>query len=226
MNNWHPRILVTGVSGQVGYELLRACEGQGSIIAADRRVMDLSDIDGIRRRIRELQPDIIINPAAYSAVDRAERESELAMRVNGVAPGILAEEANKLGALLVHFSTDYVFDGRNDSPYSETDAPAPLNAYGRSKLFGEQAIAASGCAHAIFRTSWVYGGRGGNFLKTMLRLFRVKPEVRVVSDQTGAPTWARSIATMTALAMARILTMSLREDDAQRRSSGLSCDGG
>ena len=197
------RILLTGRNGQVGWELERTLGPLGELIAFDRSGLDLSKPDEIVARVREIKPDVIVNPAAYTAVDKAESEPDLAMAINGTAPGILAEEAKKLGALLVHYSTDYVFDGEKVEPYVETDPTNPLSEYGRSKLAGERAITASGADHLIFRTSWVYANRGKNFLLTILRLAREKPELRVVADQFGAPTWARDIATATALVLAR-----------------------
>ncbi|KWK82677.1 dTDP-4-dehydrorhamnose reductase [Burkholderia ubonensis] len=190
------RILVTGVGGQVGFELVRALQGLGEVVGLDRTACDLSDLDAVRSVVRKVSPTLIVNPAAYTAVDKAEEERELAMRVNGEAPGVLADEARKSGAALIHFSTDYVFDGNADRPYHEDDATGPLNVYGQSKLAGEQAIAASGSNHLILRTSWVYGMRGKNFLQTMLRLGRERPELKVVADQIGAPTWSKTIATV------------------------------
>lgn len=192
------RILVPGRNGQVGWELLSALEPLGTVIGLDRSGMDLASPDSIRRAIRDAKPNIIINAAAYTAVDKAEAEPGLAMQINGVAPGIMAEEAKRLGALLVHYSTDYVFDGTKRAPYVEDDPPNAVSSYGRSKLAGEQAIALSGAIHLIFRTSWVYAARGHNFVRTMLRLGRERSELRVVDDQVGAPTWARFIAKATA----------------------------
>jgi dTDP-4-dehydrorhamnose reductase len=191
-------ILVTGVNGQVGYELARSLQGLGNIVAVDRSTMDLSNLDQVRAVVREVRPMLIVNPAAYTAVDKAEQESELAMRVNGEAPGVLAEEAKKLGAALIHYSTDYVFNGTKDGAYVEHDPTDPQNVYGRTKLAGEEAIAASGVNHLVLRTSWVYGTRGKNFLLTMLRLGAERPELKVVADQFGAPTWCNTIATLTA----------------------------
>lgn len=193
-----PTILVTGVNGQVGYELLRSLQGLGRVVGCDRSALDLDDPDAIRRVVREVKPTIIVNPAAYTAVDKAETDVRGARRLNAEAPRLLAEEAKQLGAALIHYSTDYVFDGTKDAPYVETDATNPQNVYGRTKLEGEQAITASGCDHLIFRTSWVYGRRGKNFLLTMLRLGAERPELRVVVDQIGAPTWSNTIATTTA----------------------------
>ncbi len=198
-------ILVTGTNGQVGFELLRSLQGLGRVIAADRTMLDLSNLDRVRTVIREVRPALIVNPAAYTAVDKAESESELAMRINGEAPGVLAEEAKKLGAALIHYSTDYVFDGEKDEPYVEDDPTNPQNAYGRSKLAGEQAIADTGVDHLIFRTSWVYGARGKNFLLTMLRLGAERSELKIVADQFGAPTWSNTIATLTAHVVAGAL---------------------
>ena len=192
------KILVPGRNGQVGWELQSALAPLGTVIALDRDQMDLANPDSIRRAIREHKPQIIVNAAAYTAVDKAESEPEPAMLINGVAPGILAEEARRLGAVLVHYSTDYVFDGTKKQPYIEDDPPHPLSEYGRSKLAGEQVIASSGATHLIFRTSWVYAARGQNFVRTMLRLGRERSELRIVDDQVGAPTWARFIAEATA----------------------------
>jgi len=192
------RILLTGKTGQVGFELQRSLAPLGEVIALDAEDLDLASPDAIRKKVREIKPQIIVNAAAYTAVDHAESEPDLAMKVNGVAPGVLAEEAKRLDALLVHYSTDYVFDGTKSGPYTETDAPNPLSVYGRSKLAGDQAIQATGVPHYIFRTSWVYAARGQNFVQTMLRLGRERSELRIVDDQIGAPTWARFIAEATA----------------------------
>jgi len=199
------RILLTGRNGQVGWELERKLAPLGEVIATERATLDLADPDAIRRVVRETKPDVIVNAAAYTAVDKAESEPELAMRINGIAPGVLAEEAKRLGALLLHYSTDYVFDGDKTTPYVEDDPPNPINVYGKTKLEGERAIQAVGCRHLILRTSWVYGARGRNFLLTMLRLGDQKLEIRVVDDQRGAPTWARDIAEAT-------VTMLLQPD--------------
>jgi len=192
------RILITGKNGQVGHELERSLQGLGEIIALDRSQMDLADLDQVRDVIRRIKPTLIVNPAAYTAVDKAESEPELALRINGEAPGVMAEEAKKLGAAMIHYSTDYVFDGSKESPYVETDPTCPINVYGSSKLAGEQAIQASGIAHLILRTSWVYSTHGKNFLLTMLRLAKEREELSIVSDQFGAPTWSRTIADTTA----------------------------
>jgi dTDP-4-dehydrorhamnose reductase len=203
-------ILVTGVNGQVGFELARSLQGLGRVVAVDRSVVDLSNPDQLRAAVREIRPDLIVNPAAYTAVDKAEAEFDLAMRINGQAPGILAEEAKKLGAALIHYSTDYVFNGDKLGSYLEDDATDPQNAYGRTKLAGEQAVAATGVDHAVFRTSWVYGNRGKNFLLTMLRLGAERSELKVVADQFGAPTWANTIATLTAHVVAQAFSVSDR----------------
>ncbi|WP_250452133.1 dTDP-4-dehydrorhamnose reductase [Caballeronia sp. ATUFL_M2_KS44] len=202
-------ILLTGVNGQVGFELARTLQGLGRVVAVDRSRLDLGDLDQVRRVVREVKPALIVNPAAYTAVDKAESDVEAAMRANGEAPGVLAEEAKRLGAALVHYSTDYVFDGTKESAYVEDDAVNPQNIYGKSKLAGEQAIAASGCDHLIFRTSWVYGARGKNFLLTMLRLGAERDELSVVADQIGAPTWSVTIAALTA----NVLAQAVAGDD-------------
>jgi len=204
------RILLTGRNGQVGWELERKLAPLGEVIATDRPTLDLADPDQIRHVVREAKPQVIVNAAAYTAVDQAESEPELAMQINGIAPGILADEAKRLGALLVHYSTDYVFDGEKATPYVEDDPPNPLNVYGRTKLAGERAIQASGCRHLILRTSWVYGARGKNFLLTIFRLSRERPELRIVDDQVGAPTWCRALAE----ASVAVIPKALREPSA------------
>lgn len=191
------RILVTGKTGQVGFELLRSLAGLGQVTAVDIDEMDLSDPDSIRRTVREIGPDLIVNAAAYTAVDQAEAQPELALAINGTAPGILAEEAKRAGAALIHYSTDYVFDGTKTSPWTEDDVPRPLSVYGRTKLAGDRAIQAVDAPHLILRTTWVYGARGKNFLLTVLRLAKERDELSIVDDQIGAPTWSRSIAEAT-----------------------------
>lgn len=203
-----PRILLTGAGGQVGWELQRTLGCLGEVLAVDYDTLDLTDAEALRRRVRELAPMLIVNPAAYTAVDKAEAEPERARAVNALAPGVLADEAARLGALLVHYSTDYVFDGSGDTPWREDDACAPLNVYGATKLEGERAIQASGCRHLIFRTSWVYGARGSNFLLTMRRLMRERPELKIVADQIGAPTWCRDLAEATAQVLSQIVAPS------------------
>ena len=188
------KILLTGRTGQVGWELERTLQALGEVIATDRTTLDLADADAIQKKLKEVKPGIIVNAAAYTAVDQAESEPQLAMQVNGVAPGVLAEEAKRLGALLVHYSTDYVFDGSKPSPYLETDVPNPLSAYGRAKLSGERAVQASGCRHLILRTSWVYGPRGRNFYRTIAAKAAAGERLRVVDDQRGVPTTGRFLA--------------------------------
>lgn len=202
----HPslKIMLTGKNGQVGWELQRTLAPLGQVVALGRQDLDLADPGQIRQRVREIKPDIIINAAAYTAVDKAEEEPELAMAVNGIAPGILAEEAKRIDAAIVHYSTDYVFNGQKNSPYTEEDEPDPLNVYGKTKLAGERAIQAVGASYLILRTSWVYGMRGKNFLLTILRLAREREELRVVDDQIGSPTWSRMVAEATAQILARI----------------------
>lgn len=192
------KILLFGRNGQIGWELNRSLLPLGEIAALGREDADLSNPESLREIVQTIKPDVIINAAAYTAVDKAEEEEELASVVNGVAPGILAQEAKKINALLVHYSTDYVFDGTKGRPYVETDQPNPINAYGRTKLAGEQAIQSSGCEYLIIRTAWVYSARGSNFLLTILRLASQKQELSIVDDQIGAPTWARNIADITA----------------------------
>ena len=198
-----PTILLIGRTGQVGWELERTLAPLGTVNAVARPEFDLRDPGLIRRTVRETRPDIIVNAAAYTAVDRAEEEPATAMAVNGTAVGILGEEAKKVGAVVIHYSTDYVFDGRQTGPYRETDPVNPLNAYGRSKLAGEQALLAGGAAGIILRTGWVYGLRGKNFLLTIRRLLAERDTLRVVDDQTGSPTWSRLVAEATAQIIAR-----------------------
>lgn len=202
-------ILLLGKDGQVGWQLQRSLAPLGSVTAVGRGECDLAAPDRLRELVRALRPKIIVNAAAYTAVDRAESEPELAQHINAQAPDVLAEEAKALGSLLVHYSTDYVFDGRKATPYVETDATNPLSAYGRSKLAGEQAIAAAGCRALLFRTSWVFGARGNNFVKTILRLARDGRALRIVDDQVGSPTPAAMISSVTGLVLA-----ALRRGDA------------
>ncbi len=203
------KILIIGGHGQVGWELHRSLLPLGRVVASGHRAtgpvigqapvaVDLADPDSIRHALREVRPEIIVNAAAYTAVDQAEHEPEQAMAINGIAPGIMAEQARALNATLIHYSTDYVFDGTGTQPYRETDAPDPCSVYGKTKLAGEQAVAAAGGRHLILRTAWVYGNRGKNFFLTMKRLAAERDHLRVVNDQTGAPTWSRLIAQTTA----------------------------
>ncbi len=199
------KILLLGKNGQVGWELQRSLAPLGHLTALDRHSThycgNLADLDGITATVRRLQPDIIVNAAAHTAVDRAEGESELARTLNALAPGVLATEAEKLGAWLVHYSTDYVFDGSGSQPWQESDGTRPLSVYGQTKLEGEQRIQAACAKHLIFRTSWVYAARGGNFAKTMLRLAKERDALTVINDQFGAPTGAELLADVTALAL-------------------------
>lgn len=200
-----PRILITGKNGQVGFELQRSLSILGELVAVDRDECDLTDADAIRRLVREVQPDIIVNPAAYTAVDKAESEQATAQAINATAARVLAEEAAGLGALLIHYSTDYVFDGQKSGWYSESDSPNPQSVYGQTKLAGEQAVAAANPKHIILRTSWVFGVHGVNFLKTIQRLAREREHLKIVADQFGAPTSASLLADVTAQIIARYL---------------------
>ena len=192
------KILVTGKNGQVGFELQRALAPLGQVIAVDHSECDLANPDAIRELVRRIAPDVIVNPAAYTAVDKAESDRETAFAVNARAPGVLGEEAARLGALVIHYSTDYVFDGSKDGAYSEEDTPAPQSVYGQTKLEGERALAEANPQHVIMRTSWVVGAHGGNFAKTMLRLAAERERLTVVADQFGAPTSAALLADLTA----------------------------
>ncbi len=191
------KFLLLGANGQVGTELRRSFADAGEVIACDRARADLSHPEKLRALVRDIRPDVILNAAAYTAVDRAESEPDLAMLINGTAPRVLAEEAAKTGALLVHYSTDYVFDGTKDGAWIETDATHPLSVYGKTKLAGEQGIQETAAKYLIFRTSWVFGPYGQNFLRTMLRLGKEKPQLRIVDDQIGAPTSSSAIANAT-----------------------------
>jgi len=199
------RIVVLGRNGQVGWELERCLLGLGEIVSLGRPQLDLAEARQSAALVQRLAPDVIVNAAAFTDVEGAEDNEEAAMAVNAVAVQSLADAARQCGASLVHYSTDYVFDGMKPDPYVEDDTPAPLSAYGRSKLAGERHILASGCAHLILRTSWVYAARGRNFLRTILRLAAQRPELRVVADQYGAPTSARLIAQVTSLLVRAVL---------------------
>ncbi|NOT64507.1 MAG: dTDP-4-dehydrorhamnose reductase [Methylotenera sp.] len=199
------KILLLGKNGQVGWELQRSLAPLGEVVVlgANNQEMcgDLTNLEGLAQTIRVVAPNVIVNAAAHTAVDKAESEPELVHMINALAPGVLAQEAKRIGALLVHYSTDYVFDGTGETPWLESDATAPLSVYGKSKLAGEAAIIASGCQHLIFRTSWVYAARGGNFAKTMLKLAQERDALKVINDQVGAPTGADLLADVTAHAI-------------------------
>ena len=197
------KILQIGTKGQVGWELLRTCAPLGEVVALDYPEVDLSDHNGLRRLVQKIKPNIIINAAAYTNVDKAESEPELARAINATGPGVLAEEAKKIDAVLVHYSTDYVFDGTKGSPYVETDPTNPLNVYGQTKLEGEQLITASGCVNLVMRTSWVYSMRQGGFVTKVLKWAREQEVMRVVDDQISSPTSARMLAEITALILAQ-----------------------
>jgi len=188
------KILLTGRAGQVGWELEQVLPSLGNVVSTDRATLDLADAAAIKKKLSEVKPDLIVNAAAYTAVDKAESELQRAMQVNGVAPGVLAGEAKRLGALLVHYSTDYVFDGTKALPYVEDDVPNPISIYGKTKLAGERAVQASGCRHLILRTSWVYGPRGRNFYRTIAAKAAAGERLRVVDDQRGVPTTSRFLA--------------------------------
>jgi dTDP-4-dehydrorhamnose reductase len=199
------RILLTGRNGQVGWELERLLPSLGEVIATDRATLDLADPDAIRRVVREAKPDVIVNAAAYTAVDKAESEPELAVAINARAPEIFAEEAKRTGALLIQYSTDYVFDGLKQEPYTEHDSPNPLSVYGRTKLEGDLCVLTAGCSCAVLRTSWVYGPRGKNFLLTILRKGAAGESLRIVDDQRGAPTASDAIARATCDVIGKVL---------------------
>ena len=199
------KILLLGKNGQVGWELRRTLAPLAEVVAVDYPEINFTDTPALRQLVADARPDVVVNAAAYTAVDKAETETEICRQINAVAPGVLAEEAKKLGALMVHYSTDYIFDGTKTLPYVETDAPNPLGAYGRTKLEGDQAVKASGADHLIFRLCWVYGARGQNFMLTMQRLAREREKLRVVGDQFGCPTWSRMIAETTALSLKQVL---------------------
>ena len=206
------KILLLGKGGQVGWELQRSLAPLGELNALDFDSIDycgdFTDLAGLAVTVRAIKPDVIVNAGAHTAVDKAESEPDLVRTLNALAPGVLAKEAASIGAWLVHYSTDYVFDGSGSTPWLETDTPAPLNVYGRTKLEGEQLIAASGCKHLIFRTSWVYGARGGNFAKTMLKLAQEREVLKVINDQIGAPTGAELLADVTAHAIRQVTAAS------------------
>jgi dTDP-4-dehydrorhamnose reductase len=196
-----PRILITGKNGQLGWALTQSFAALGEVFAVDREALNLADADAVRHCCREIQPTLVLNAGAYTAVDRAEQEPELAMQINGVAPRVLAEEANRLGATLIHYSTDYVFSGDAERAYVEDDATGPQNVYGKTKLAGEEAVCEVADRFLVYRTSWVYAARRQNFLMTMLRLAREREELRVVADQIGSPTWVQTLADITRVAV-------------------------
>ena len=226
------KILLTGAAGQLGQELLPLLEGLGDVVSVDRQFtgpqstnrmgQDLSDLNRVEILLNRMQPDLVVNACAYTAVDAAEKDSELAFRLNGDLPGCLARWSHRNGALLFHYSTDYVFDGAQSDPYTEEDNPRPLNVYGESKLAGEWAVKASRCRNIVLRTSWVYSGHGKNFVLSMLKLARERPALQIVTDQTGCPTWARNLATVSAEVMTQ-----LRQRKSESRHDGLYhyCDG-
>jgi len=198
-------VLLLGSGGQLGTALQATKPDGVALVARDYPEIDLGDAAAIEALVASISPRLILNAAAYTAVDKAETEKELCQQINAVAPGVLAEAAKKAGALMVHYSTDYIFDGTKSSPYIETDAPNPLGTYGRAKREGDEAVKASGANHLIFRLCWVYGARGQNFMLTMQRLAREREKLRVVGDQFGCPTWSRMIAEATALALKQVL---------------------
>jgi len=214
-------ILLTGRTGQVGSELLRLLPKIGEVVAPDRNELDLLNPDSIRSAVREIRPEFIVNAAAFTAVDVAETQEPDAYAINANAPGVLAEEAKKIGAAVIHYSTDYVFDGSKKTPYDESDSAAPINVYGKTKLAGEQAVCAAGVPHLIFRTAWVYSTRGRNFLRTILRLATEKEELRVVRDQFGTPTWSRDIAEATVKILAQLTSQGSSVANSFSRVSGI-----
>lgn len=228
------KILLTGRNGQLGYELERSLQSLGKVLAVDRSQFDLTKPDQMRSLIRDFKPNLLVNPAAYTAVDLAEAEPSLAHVVNSDAPALMADEMRLLGGAMVHYSTDYVFDGTKTGAYHESDVPNPQNAYGRTKLLGEQAIAASGVPHLILRTSWLYSRRSKNFFLTILRLARERPQLRIVNDQIGAPTWCRTVADTSAFILASLCGGHFAEPkthvdhEAWKQRAGLyhlTCDG-
>ncbi len=223
------KILLIGKEGQVGGELSSLLRPFGELILCGEDDLDLTQADRIREKLHNVQPHVIVNAAAYTAVDKAEEEPDLAMAINGTAPAILAEEAKKLGAALIHYSTDYVFDGEKPEPYTEEDSPNPLGVYGRTKLVGDEAIQSTGLPYFIFRTAWVYGLKGKNFLLTMQRLAKERDELKIVDDQIGSPTWSRTIAQTTANVLTQVLPQNSPGDLSHfGQASGLYnlvCDG-
>lgn len=212
------KVLLTGKNGQVGYELVRGLQALADVVATDRDSFDLASTAEIEQKIKAINPDLIINAAAYTAVDKAEQDYQQAHLINSVAPGQIAKTCRELDIPIIHFSTDYVFDGSKEVPWKETDTPSPINTYGETKLGGELAVQASGAAYMIFRTSWVYGARGQNFYRTMCRLAEEKTSLNIVDDQIGAPTWSRHIADV----VCQIITMAKSsKQDFWQENSGL-----
>jgi dTDP-4-dehydrorhamnose reductase len=232
MSKTNGPILLTGVNGQVGSQLQPLLQTLGEVVAPIRSELDLGDADAIREYVRTVRPRWIVNPAAYTAVDKAEKEQEAAFAINAVAPRILGEEAARIGAVLLHFSTDYVFAGVGTTPWVETDMTGPLGVYGTSKLAGEVGLAESGATHLIFRTSWVYGASGNNFLRTILRLAREREELKIVADQHGAPTWSHDLARLVAHTITLIEKSAFQKksklEEAAKKFAGVyhSCDAG
>ena len=220
MNPADLKIVIIGRNGQLAWEANQRLQGLGEIICIGRPEVDLMDIENLREGIRRTKPSVLVNAAAYTAVDQAESEQEAAMMINSEAPASMAEEAKRLGALFITYSTDYVFDGKKSSPYNETDPTAPLNVYGVSKLSGERAVEAVGGSYLIFRTSWVYGARGRNFLKTILKLAAERPELKIVDDQIGAPTWSRDLADATKKIIEKLVTQSSSAKTSIREALG------
>jgi dTDP-4-dehydrorhamnose reductase len=200
------KILIVGKTGQISWELQRCMPLLGTVLCAGRPEIDLINPDSLRQMVRAVRPDVLINAAAYTAVDQAESEPELAMKINGEAPGILAEEMKRIGGLMIHYSTDFVYDGSGTEPWVEESPTAPLNVYGAAKLAGDEAVRAVAGSYLIFRTSWVYGTRGRNFLRTVLRLAQTGEPLRIVDDQIGSPTWSRDIASATSFILARFMS--------------------
>jgi dTDP-4-dehydrorhamnose reductase len=215
-----PVVMLTGAQGQLGYELQRALRNSSVVHALDRSQLDLADADAIVAAVRRIRPDLIVNAAAYTAVDQAESHPDDAERINAIAPRILAEEAKRMGALVIHYSTDYVFDGTATAPYAETAETNPLSVYGRTKRDGENAVTSLAPHHLVFRTSWVYGTRGKNFLLTMQRLGREREELRVVADQKGTPNWSRDLAQATADIIGNGLSLAREKSGLYHLSSG------
>src|ERR1041385_4097250 len=220
MNQADLKIVIVGRNGQLAWEANQRFQGLGEVICVGRPELDLMDIERVRAEIRGIKPSVLVNAAAYTAVDQAESEPDVAMKINSEAPAAMAEEMKRLGGLFITYSTDYVFDGKSAFPYRETDPTAPLNVYGASKLSGEKAIEAVGGSYLIFRTSWVYGARGRNFLKAILKLAAERPELKIVDDQIGAPTWSRDLADATKKIIEKLVTQSSSAKTSIREALG------